>query len=50
MVVVLLLLLAMMTAEVTSVLRNVYDIKRGYEEPAERHNWVGTQIEISQNI
>ncbi len=39
-------LLAMMAAEGTSVLRNVYVINRGYEDLAERLNSVGAQIEI----
>ena len=40
-------LLAMMAAEGTSVLRNVYVINRGYEDLAERLNSVGAQIETS---
>ncbi|MCK1797074.1 UDP-N-acetylglucosamine 1-carboxyvinyltransferase [Streptomyces sp. XM4193] len=43
-------LLAMMGAEGTSVLRNVYVINRGYEELAERLNSVGAQIEIFRDI
>ncbi|WP_055590817.1 helix-turn-helix domain-containing protein [Peterkaempfera griseoplana] len=43
-------LLAMMAAEGTSVLRNVYVINRGYEELAERLNSVGAQIEIFRDI
>src|SRR5919206_797424 len=39
-------LLAMMAAEGTSVLRNVYVINRGYEDLAERLNSIGAQIEI----
>ena len=38
-------LLAMLAAEGTSVLRNVYVINRGYEDLAERLNEVGAQIE-----
>lgn len=43
-------LLAMMAADGTSVLRNVYVINRGYEELAERLNSVGAQIEIFRDI
>jgi UDP-N-acetylglucosamine 1-carboxyvinyltransferase len=44
------ILLAMMAAEGTSVLRNVYVINRGYEELAERLNSVGAQIETFRDI
>ncbi len=40
-------LLAMMAAEGTSVLRNVYVINRGYEELAERLNSVGARSRSS---
>ncbi|MGX1090587.1 UDP-N-acetylglucosamine enolpyruvyl transferase [Streptomyces albogriseolus] len=43
-------LLAMMAAEGTSVLRNVYVINRGYEDLAERLNSIGAQIEIFRDI
>lgn len=43
-------LLAMLAAEGTSVLRNVYVINRGYEELAERLNEVGAQIETFRDI
>jgi UDP-N-acetylglucosamine 1-carboxyvinyltransferase len=43
-------LLAMMAADGTSVLRNVYVINRGYEDLAERLNSVGAQIEIFRDI
>ncbi|WP_069812579.1 helix-turn-helix domain-containing protein [Streptomyces sp. TP-A0874] len=43
-------LLAMMAAEGTSVLRNVYVINRGYEELAERLNSIGAQIETFRDI
>jgi UDP-N-acetylglucosamine 1-carboxyvinyltransferase len=43
-------LLAMMAAEGTSVLRNVYVINRGYEDLAERLNTIGAQIEIFRDI
>jgi UDP-N-acetylglucosamine 1-carboxyvinyltransferase len=44
------ILLAMMAAEGTSVLRNVYVINRGYEDLAERLNTIGAQIEIFRDI
>jgi UDP-N-acetylglucosamine 1-carboxyvinyltransferase len=44
------ILLAMMAAEGTSVLRNVYVINRGYQDLAERLNSVGAQIEIFRDI
>ncbi|TVL92806.1 UDP-N-acetylglucosamine 1-carboxyvinyltransferase [Streptomyces sp. SAJ15] len=43
-------LLAMMAAEGTSVLRNVYVINRGYEDLAERLNSIGAQIETFRDI
>ncbi|MEU9498400.1 UDP-N-acetylglucosamine 1-carboxyvinyltransferase [Streptomyces sp. NPDC048196] len=43
-------LLAMMAAEGTSVLRNVYVINRGYEDLAARLNSIGAQIEIFRDI
>jgi UDP-N-acetylglucosamine 1-carboxyvinyltransferase len=43
-------LLAMLAAEGTSVLRNVYVINRGYEDLAERLNAVGAQIETFRDI
>ncbi|WP_165985928.1 UDP-N-acetylglucosamine 1-carboxyvinyltransferase [Streptomyces sp. YIM 98790] len=43
-------LLAMMAAEGTSVLRNVYVINRGYEDLAARLNSVGAQIETFRDI
>jgi UDP-N-acetylglucosamine 1-carboxyvinyltransferase len=43
-------LLAMMAAEGTSVLRNVYVINRGYEDLAERLNSVGALIETFRDI
>ncbi|MET7640998.1 UDP-N-acetylglucosamine 1-carboxyvinyltransferase [Streptomyces sp. NPDC005438] len=42
-------LLGMMAAEGTSVLRNVYVINRGYEDLARRLNQVGARIEIFQD-
>jgi UDP-N-acetylglucosamine 1-carboxyvinyltransferase len=44
------ILLAMMAARGTSVLRNVYVINRGYEDLAERLNSLGAQIEIFRDI
>ncbi|MFC7327200.1 helix-turn-helix domain-containing protein [Marinactinospora rubrisoli] len=43
-------LLAMMAAEGTSVLRNIYVINRGYEELAQRLNEVGAKIEVFRDI
>lgn len=43
-------LIAMLAAEGTSVLRNVYSIERGYEEIAKRLNSVGADIEIVKGI
>jgi UDP-N-acetylglucosamine 1-carboxyvinyltransferase len=43
-------LLAMLAAPGTSVLRNVYVINRGYEELAERLNALGATIETFRDI
>jgi UDP-N-acetylglucosamine 1-carboxyvinyltransferase len=43
-------LLAMLAANGTSVLRNVYVINRGYEDLAERLNALGATIEIFRDI
>jgi UDP-N-acetylglucosamine 1-carboxyvinyltransferase len=43
-------LLAMLAAKGTSVLRNVYVINRGYEDLAERLNLLGAQIETFRDI
>jgi UDP-N-acetylglucosamine 1-carboxyvinyltransferase len=40
------IMIAMLGAEGTSVLRNVYSINRGYEEIAERLNSIGASIKI----
>lgn len=40
------ILIAMLGAEGTSILRNVYSIRRGYEEIAERLNSLGAKIEV----
>ncbi len=42
------ILIAMMGAEGTSILRNVYMINRGYEEIADRLNSIGADIKIIQ--
>ena len=44
------ILLAMLAAKGTSVLRNVYAINRGYEDLAERLNALGAQIETFRDI
>ena len=44
------LLIAMLAAEGTSVLRNVYSITRGYEEIAERLNSIGAKIKVIRGI
>jgi UDP-N-acetylglucosamine 1-carboxyvinyltransferase len=43
-------LLAMLAAKGTSVLRNVYVIHRGYEDLAERLNALGAEIETFRDI
>lgn len=43
-------LLAMLAANGTSVLRNVYVIKRGYQELAERLSSLGAQIDVFRDI
>ncbi len=44
------ILIAMLSAEGTSVLRNVYSITRGYEEIAERLNALGAKIRVVKGI
>jgi UDP-N-acetylglucosamine 1-carboxyvinyltransferase len=44
------ILLAMLAAKGTSVLRNIYVIRRGYEDLAERLNTLGAQIETFRDI
>jgi UDP-N-acetylglucosamine 1-carboxyvinyltransferase len=44
------ILLAMLAAKGTSVLRNVYIINRGYEALAERLNELGAQIEVFRDV
>jgi UDP-N-acetylglucosamine transferase len=39
-------LLAMLAAPGTSILRDVYSINRGYEELAQRLNSLGAEIEV----
>ena len=43
-------LLAMLAAPGTSVLRNVYVINRGYEDLADRLNNLGATIEVFRDI
>jgi len=45
-----LLLIGMLAAQGTSVLRNVYTINRGYEDLAERLNSLGAQIAVMHEI
>jgi UDP-N-acetylglucosamine 1-carboxyvinyltransferase len=45
-----LLLIGMLGANGTSILRNVYTINRGYEELAARLNSIGAQIEVLNDI
>jgi len=40
------ILVAMLAAKGVSILRNVYSIKRGYEDIAERLNKIGAKIEV----
>lgn len=44
------ILIAMLAAEGTSVLRNVYSITRGYEEIADRLNALGAKIKVVKGI
>jgi UDP-N-acetylglucosamine 1-carboxyvinyltransferase len=44
------LLIGMLAADGTSILRNVYSINRGYEELAERLNSVGARITVMHEI
>jgi UDP-N-acetylglucosamine 1-carboxyvinyltransferase len=44
------ILIAMLAAQGTSTLRNVYSIKRGYEEIAERLNSIGAKIKVLKGI
>lgn len=44
------ILIAMLAAEGTSVLRNVYNINRGYEDLAERLNSIGAKIETFRDL
>lgn len=45
-----LLLIGMMAAEGTSMLRNVYTINRGYEDLAQRLNSLGARIEVVNEL
>jgi UDP-N-acetylglucosamine 1-carboxyvinyltransferase len=40
------ILIAMLAAEGTSILRNIYSINRGYEEIAARLNSIGAKVEV----
>ncbi len=44
------ILIAMLAASGTSVLRNVYSIKRGYADIAERLNSIGAKITVLQGV
>lgn len=44
------ILIAMLAAKGTSVLRNVYSIKRGYEDIAERLNSLGAHVEVIKEM
>jgi UDP-N-acetylglucosamine 1-carboxyvinyltransferase len=44
------ILVAMLAAPGKSVLRNVYSIKRGYEEIAERLNSIGADIKVIKGV
>ena len=44
------ILIAMLAAEGTSILRNVYSINRGYEEIAERLNSIGADIKVLEGV
>jgi UDP-N-acetylglucosamine 1-carboxyvinyltransferase len=44
------ILIAMLGAEGTSLLRNVYSIKRGYADIAERLNTIGAKIEVIRGV
>ncbi len=44
------ILIAMLAAEGTSILRNVYNINRGYEDLAERLNAIGAHIETFRDL
>lgn len=44
------ILIGMLAAEGTSILRNVYNINRGYEDLAERLNALGARIEVFRDF
>lgn len=44
------ILIAMLAAEGTSILRNVYSINRGYEEIASRLNSIGADIQVMEGV
>jgi UDP-N-acetylglucosamine 1-carboxyvinyltransferase len=43
-------MLGMLAAEGTSILRNVYNINRGYEDLANRLNAIGAKIEVFRDL
>lgn len=43
-------LLGMLAAEGTSILRNIYTIERGYEDLANRLNSIGARVEVLQEL
>jgi UDP-N-acetylglucosamine 1-carboxyvinyltransferase len=45
-----LLLIGMLAANGTSILRNIYTIKRGYEDLAERLNSIGAEIAVMHEL
>jgi UDP-N-acetylglucosamine 1-carboxyvinyltransferase len=44
------IMIAMMACSGTSILRNVYNINRGYEDLAERLNSIGAKIETFRDL
>jgi UDP-N-acetylglucosamine 1-carboxyvinyltransferase len=44
------ILIAMLAAPGTSILRNVYSISRGYEDVAARLNSIGAKIEVMKGV
>lgn len=44
------IMIAMLAAPGTSILRNVYSIKRGYEDVVERLNSIGADIEVLKGV
>ena len=44
------IMIGMLAAEGTSILRNVYNINRGYEDLAARLNALGAKIEVFRDL